>query len=86
MDTWRKKNFKTVPYRNKNFPGHPSSDGSSFSLSKMNDFPLAALADQAVEKLFRKGTSPHHMDALQDILSMLKNKSNSSLSVGWSVD
>jgi len=48
--------------------------------------PLAASAEQAVEKLFREGSQPHHMDAMRDILSMLKNKSNSSPSVGWSVD
>ena len=47
---------------------------------------LAALAEQAVEKLFREGPSPRHMDTLQDILPMLKNKSNGSPSVGWSVD
>ena len=52
-------------------------------LSKVGaPLPLAASAEQAVEKLFRKGPSPHHMDTLQDILLMLKNKSNISLSVG----
>ena len=48
--------------------------------------PLAASAKQAVEKLFREGPSPHHMDALHDILSMLKNKSKSSPSMRWSID
>ena len=48
--------------------------------------PLAASAEQAVEKLFRDGPLPRHMEALQDILPMLKNKSNGSPSVGWSVD
>jgi hypothetical protein len=47
---------------------------------------LATSAKQAVEKLFREGLSPHHMDALHDIFPMLKNKSKSSPSVGWSVD
>ena len=48
--------------------------------------PLAALAKQQVENLFREGSQTHHMDALQDIFPMLKNKSKSSPSVGWSVD
>jgi len=48
--------------------------------------PLAALPEQAVEQLFREGPTPHHMDALQDILLMLKNMSKSSPSVGWSID
>ena len=47
--------------------------------------PLAASAEQAVEKFFREPL-PHHVDTLQDLFSMLKNKSNSSRSVGWSVD
>jgi len=47
--------------------------------------PLAASAEQAVEKFFREPL-PHHVGTLQDLFSMLKNKSNSSRSVGWSVD
>jgi len=47
--------------------------------------PLAASAEQAVENFFRE-PPPHHMGALQDIFPMLKNKSKSSPSVGWSVD
>jgi len=47
--------------------------------------PLAASAEQAVEKFFCE-PPPHHVDALQDLFPMLKNKSNSSPSVGWSVD
>ena len=48
--------------------------------------PLAASAKQAVEKLFRKEPPSHHMDVLHDIFPMLKNKSKSSPSMGWSVD
>ena len=48
--------------------------------------PLAASAEQAVENLFREGPQPHHMDAMRDILPMLKNMSKSSPSVGWSID
>ena len=47
--------------------------------------PLAASADQAVEKLFREEFSPHHMDALHDIFPILKSKSKNSPSVRWSV-
>ena len=43
---------------------------------------LAASAEQAVKKLFHEGSSPHHMDVLQDIFPMLKNKNKRSLSVG----
>ena len=46
---------------------------------------LAASAEQAVEKFFCE-PPPHHVDALHDLFPMLKNKSNSSPSVGWSVD
>jgi len=48
--------------------------------------PLAASAEEVVEKLFREGHSSHHMDVLHDIFLMLKNKSKSSPFVGWSID
>ena len=47
--------------------------------------PLAALAEQAVENFFRE-PPPHHVDALHDLFSMLKNKSESSPFVGLSFD
>ena len=43
---------------------------------------LAASAEQAVKKLFHEVSSPHHIDVLQDIFPMLKNKNKRSLSVG----
>ena len=46
---------------------------------------LAASAEQVVENFFHE-PPPHHVDALQDIFMMLKNKSKSSPSVGWSID
>ena len=46
---------------------------------------LAASVEQAVENFFRE-PPPHHMDTLQNTFPMLKNKSKSSLSVGWSID
>ena len=68
----------------------PAKRGAVLLMRRLGEvgapLPLAASAEQAVEKLFREGPSPHHMDALHDILPMLKNKSKSSLFVGWSVD
>ena len=46
---------------------------------------LVASAEQAVENFFRE-PPPHYVDALQDMFPMLKNKSKSSPSVGWSID
>jgi hypothetical protein len=43
--------------------------------------PLAASAEQAVENFFRE-PPPNHVDALQDLFPMFRNKSNSSSSVG----
>ena len=47
--------------------------------------PLAASAEQVVGNFFRD-PPPHHVDALQDMFPMLKNKSKSSPFVGWSDD
>ena len=46
---------------------------------------LVASAEQAVENFFRE-PPPHYVDALQDMFPMLKNKSQSSPFMGWSVD
>ena len=68
----------------------PAQRGAVLLMRRLGEvgasLPLAASAEQAVEKLFREGPSPRHMDALQDILPMLKNKSNGSPSMRWSVD
>jgi hypothetical protein len=48
--------------------------------------PVAASAEEAVDSLFRDGPPPHHMDALQDLFPILKNKTKISLPKGWSVD
>ena len=47
--------------------------------------PLAASAEQAMGNFFCE-PPPHHVDALQDLFPMLKNKSKSSPSMRWSVD
>ena len=47
--------------------------------------PLAASAEEAVDNFFCEPL-PHHVDALQDLFPMLKNKSESSPSMGWSFD
>jgi hypothetical protein len=68
----------------------PAKRGSVLLMRRLGEvgapLPLAASTEQAVEKLFREGPQPHHMDAMRDLLPMLKNQSNSSPSVGWSVD
>ena len=68
----------------------PAKRGAVLLMRRLGEIgapmPLAASVEQAVEKLFREGPSPRHMDALQDILPMLKNKNNGSPSMGWSVD
>ena len=68
----------------------PAKRGSVLLMRRLGDvgtpLPLAASAEQAVENLFREGPQPHHMDAMRDILPMLKYQSNNSPSVGWSVD
>jgi len=46
---------------------------------------LAASEEQVVENFFREHL-PHHVDTLQDMFPMLKNKSKSSPFMGWSVD
>jgi hypothetical protein len=67
----------------------PAKRGAVLLMRRLGEvgvpLPLAASAEQAVEKFFREPPS-HHVDALQDLFPMLKNKSNSSPSVGWSVD
>jgi hypothetical protein len=35
---------------------------------------VAASVEEAVDKLFRDGHPPHYIDAMQDLLPMLKNK------------
>ena len=68
----------------------PAKRGAMLLMRRLGELgaplPLAASVEQAAEKFFREGPPPHHMDALGDIFAMLKNKSKSSLSVGWSVD
>ena len=68
----------------------PAKRGAVLLMRRLGEvgapLPLTASAEQAVLKLFREGPSPLHMDALQDILPMLKNKINCSPSVGWSID
>jgi hypothetical protein len=43
-------------------------------------------AEEAVDKLFRDGPPLHYMNAMQDLLSMLKNKTKISPLEGWSVN
>ena len=68
----------------------PAKRGSVLLMRRLGDvgapLPLAASAEQAVENLFREGPQPHHMDAMRDILPMLKYQSNNSPSMRWSVD
>ena len=68
----------------------PAQRGAVLLMRRLGEvgasLPLAASAEQAVGKLFREGPYSHHMDALHDILPMLKNKSKGSPCVGWSVD
>jgi len=67
----------------------PAKRGAVLLMRRLGEIgapmPLAASVEQAVEKFFRE-PPPHHVDALRDIFPMLKNKSTSSPSVGWSVD
>jgi hypothetical protein len=46
--------------------------------------PVAASAEEAVDMLFHDGHS--HMDAMQDLLPMLKNTSKISPIEGWRLD
>ena len=68
----------------------PAKRGSVLLMHQLGEvgvpLPLAASAEQVVEQLFREGPQSHHMDAMRDIPPMLKYQSNSSPSVGWSVD
>ena len=68
----------------------PAKRGAVLLMRRLGEvgppLPLAALAEQQVENLFREGSQTHHMDVLHDIFSMLKNKSKSSPFVGWSID
>jgi hypothetical protein len=48
--------------------------------------PVSASAKEAVDKLFREGPPLHYLDAMQDLLPMLKNKTKISPLEGWSVD
>ena len=67
----------------------PAKRGAVLLMRRLGEvgapLPLAASAEQAVENFFREPL-PHHVDALQDMFPMLKNKSKSSPSVGWSID
>jgi hypothetical protein len=48
--------------------------------------PVVTSAEEAVHKLFRDGPPLHYMNAMQDLLSMLKNKTKISPLEGWSVN
>jgi len=67
----------------------PAKRGAVLLMRRLGDVGmplfLAASAEQEVEKFFCE-PPPHHVDALQDMFPMLKNKSKSSPSVGWSID
>ena len=68
----------------------PAKQGAVLLMRRLSELgaplPLAASAEQAVENLFREEPQPHHMNALQNMFLMLKNKSKSSPFVGWSDD
>jgi len=68
----------------------PAKRGSVLLMRRLGEvgtpLPLAASAEQAVENLFREEPQPHHMNALQNMFLMLKNKSKSSPFLGWSDD
>ena len=63
----------------------PAKRGSVLLMRRLGEvgtpLPLAASTEQAVENFFRE-PPPHHVDALQDLFPMLKNKSKSSPFVG----
>ena len=67
----------------------PAKRGAVLLMRRLGEvgapLPLAASAEQAVENFFREPPQ-HHMDALQDLFLMLKNKGKSSPSMRWSVD
>ena len=67
----------------------PAKRGSVLLMRRLGEvgapLPLAASTEQVVENFFRE-PPPRHVDALQDLFPMLKNKSKSSPFVGWSVD
>jgi hypothetical protein len=46
----------------------------------------SAEEEEAVDKLFREGPPSHYLDAMQDLLPMLKNKTKISPPEGWGVN
>ena len=67
----------------------PAKRGAVLLMRRLGEvgvpLPLSTSAEQAVDNFFRD-PPPHHVGALQDMFPMLKNKSKSSPSVGWSTD
>ena len=67
----------------------PAQRGAVLLMRRLGEvgtpLPLAASAEEAVDNFFRE-PPPHHVDALHDLFSTLKNKSESSPSMGWSID
>ena len=67
----------------------PAQRGAVLLMRRLGEvgapLPLAASAEEAVDNFFRE-PPPHHVDALQDLFPLLKNKSESSPSMGWSID
>jgi hypothetical protein len=67
----------------------PAKRGAVLLMRRLGEvgvpLPLSTSAEQAVDNFFRD-PPPHHVGALQNMFPMLKNKSKSSPSMGWSVD
>jgi hypothetical protein len=68
----------------------PARRGAVLLMRRLDEIgvplPVSASTEEAVDKLFREGPPLHYLDAMQDLLPMLKNKTKISPLEGWSVD